>query len=176
MTPTRREFIKRGTLTAAAAGLGGFAFTAPACGPSKEKAVRVAGFVIDLSKEALPLLNLLGGQAIAELMSTKVIPALEKMKEALDKADIPTSESTLETVRNALKGVETALLNLPDSARRTTIIGILASARMLLLTVEAFIDSEMPAQTVAKSDALHAADMKKSNAQAIREAFDVVRQ
>lgn len=176
MTPTRREFIKRGALTITAAGVGGFAFTAPACGPSKEKAVRVAGFVIDLSKEALLLMELLGGRDIAQAMREKVIPALEKMKSALESTDIPASESALETVRNVLRGVETGLLNLPESARRTTIIGILASARMLLLTVEAFIESEMPAQTVTSGAGLRAVSTRKSNAAAIREAFEVVRQ
>lgn len=169
---SKRNFLKVGSVAA----IGTLTFSSGACGPSKEKAVRVAGFVIDLSKEAVPLLDLLGGHDIAELMSTKVIPALEKMKEALNNADIPTSESALQTVRNALKAVETALLNLPDSARRTTIIGILASARMLLLTVEAFIDSEMPAQASVKSATIRAAGTRKSNAVAIREAFEVVRQ
>lgn len=114
-----------------------------ACGPSKEKAVRVAGFVIDLSKESLPLLGLLGASSIADTVSSKVIPALEKLKDALSNANIPESRTTLETVRGALSAVANALLNLPESARRTTIIGILASINVLLLTVEAFVESEM---------------------------------
>lgn len=170
----RRQFAKRTALTIAAAGLGGPAFTAPACGPSKEKAVRVAGFVIDLSREAVPLLNLLGALDLAELVNTKFIPAMEKMKEALSRTDIPTSASTLETVRNALKGIETALLQLPDSARRTTIIGILASVRMLLLTVEAFVDSEMPTSTTV-SETMRSTT-RQSNAALILKAFEVVRQ
>jgi hypothetical protein len=114
----------------------------PACGISKDKAVRIADLVINLSKESLPLLVLLGARDIAQLVSTKAIPALEKLKDYLSKTDIPQATSTLETVRNVLKGIGTALLNLPDSARRTTIIGILASVNVLLLTVEAFVDSE----------------------------------
>lgn len=170
----RRQFATRSAIALPAIVL---TTAAPGCpGPSKEKAVRVAGFVIDLSKEALPLMELLGGKDIAQTMREKVIPALEKMKSALESTDIPASESALETARNVLKGVETGLLNLPDSARRTTIIGILASARMLLLTVEAFIDSEMPAPAIAKSGAMRTASAKRSNAQAIREAFEVVRQ
>jgi len=132
----RRQFTKRAALTLTVAGLGSSAFK---CGVSKEKAVRVAGFVIDLSKEAVPLLNLLGASDIATLVRDKAIPAMEKLKDALAEADIPTSQSTLQTVRSVLSGIEKALLNLPESPRVITIMGILASVRVLLLTVEAFV-------------------------------------
>lgn len=158
-TTDRRNFLKL-------AGAATIAISVPACGPSKEKAVRVTGFVIELCKEALPLLTLLGAQQIAELLETKGIPALEKLKEALSKVDVPTATSTLGTVRNVLSGVITALLKLPESPRRTTIVGILASINTLLLTVEAFIDSEMstPVKAAAGlSDAGRAAMTSKIN-------------
>ena len=128
----------------------GLSLTGASCGPSKEKAVRVAGFVIDLSKESLPLLDLLSAHDIASTVSDKVIPALGKLKEALSSANIPDSRSTLETVRGVLDTVVNGLLKLPESPRRTTIIGILASINVLLLTVEAFVGSEM--SSVAKMD------------------------
>lgn len=139
----RRQFAKHGALTLVFAGVGGSAFTAPSCGPSKEKAVRVAGFVIEITKEALPLLDLLDSRDLAETVRAKALPALEKLKDALANADIPTAGSTLTTVRSVLSGVANGLLNLPESTRRTTIIGILASINVLLLTVEAFVESEM---------------------------------
>lgn len=139
---------RREMLTTTALGMGGFVvgtgFAAPACGVSKEKAVRVAGFVIDITKESLPLLDLLGAQDIADIVESKALPAMQKLKDALANTDIPTSQSTLATVRSVLSGIGKALLNLPDSPRRTTIIGILASVNVLLLTVESFIESEMP--------------------------------
>lgn len=145
---------RRQALTTVGLGTAGFVvgtgFTAPACGVSKEKAVRVTGFVIELSKESVPLLELLGARDMAELVSTKALPALEKLKEFLSKAEIPQATNTLETVRNVLKGIGTALLNLPDTPRRTTIVGILASVNVLLLTVEAFVESESGA-TVARA-------------------------
>lgn len=141
---SKRQFLKG----AATAGIGVIAIGAGPCsGPSKEKAVKVTGFIIDLSREAVPLLGLLGAPEIADLVSTKVIPALEKLKEGLSKIDIPTATTTLGTVRSALNGVATALMNLPDSPRRTTIIGILASINVLLLTVQAFVESEMTVKT-----------------------------
>jgi hypothetical protein len=139
----RRNFMRVG----ATVGVGALVLGTTACpfsGVTKAKAVRVAGFIIDITKEALPLLDLLGAHDIAELVRIKAIPALEKLKDALANADIPTAGTTLGTVRNVLSGVANALLNLPDSPRRTTIIGILASINVLLLTVEAFIESEMP--------------------------------
>src|SRR5688572_7518974 len=135
----RRQFTKRAALTLTVAGLGGSAFK---CGISKEKAVRVTGFVIEIAKESVPLLNLLNARDLAITVDAKVIPALEKLKSALADVDIPGSQSTLATVRSTLSAVGNGLLNLPDSPRRTTIIGILASINVLLLTVEAFVESE----------------------------------
>jgi hypothetical protein len=139
---------RRDMIATSGLGIAGFAigtgFTAPACGVSKEKAVRVTGFVIEIAKEAVPLLNLLNAHDLAATVDAKVIPALEKLKSALASADIPASQSTLATVRSALSAVGNALLNLPDTPRRTTIVGILASINVLLLTVEAFVESETP--------------------------------
>lgn len=139
---------RREVLTLTGLGAVGFvtgtAFTAPACGVSKEKAVRITGLVVELSEESVPLLGLLSAEEIAEQVSTKVIPALKKLREALSKVDLPSADSTLETVRNVLGGVATALMNLPDSPRRTIVIGILTSINVMLLTVEAFIESEAP--------------------------------
>lgn len=143
---------RRQMITTTALGVGGFVvgtgFATPACGVSKERAVKVAGLVIELAKQSTPLLDLLGARDIAVMVDAKVIPALEKLRDALEDADIPSSQSMLANVRSVLSGVATALLNLPDSARRTTIIGILASVNVLLLTVEAFVESEVPATTL----------------------------
>lgn len=161
--------------TGGAAVIGGLAFTAPACPskPTKEKAVKYAGLIIDLAKEGIPLLNLLGAPNIADIVSSRVIPALEKLKDALEDTDIPTSMSTLETVRNAITLVANALMNLPESPRRTTIIGILVSVRILLLTVEAFVDSEMTPVTPA-ADAM-SAPARSSMSESIQKAFEATK-
>lgn len=153
----RRTLLKTGGLAA----VGALTVSASACGPTKEKAVRVAGFIIDLAKESLPLLELSSAPQIAELVRTKAIPALEKLKEALSNTDIPAAGSTLTTVRNVLKGIGDALLNLPESARRTTIIGILASINVLLLTVQAFVESEMTTNVAALSAPRTGAQMQR---------------
>ena len=136
----RRQFTFRGLLTLAVAALTGSAFK---CSISKEKAVRVAGFVIDITKESPSLLDLLGAHDLAEMVRVKALPALEKLKDALASADISTARSLLGNVRSVLGSVGNALLNLPESPRRSTIIGILASVNVLLLTVEAFVESEV---------------------------------
>ena len=172
---------RRQMLTTTGLGIAGFAvgtgFTAPACGVSKAKAVKVAGFVIELSKEAVPLLSLLGAPDIATQFNTKIIPLMEKLKDALNDADVPEAGSMLENVRNALSAAANALLQLPDSPRRTTIIGILASINVMLLTVEAFVESEMPDVRVSGIAAAAGPEKgrKKTTAQAIREAFEATR-
>lgn len=166
---TRRETL--GMLAWGATGyVATAAFTAPACGISKEKAVRIIDFSISLAREAVPLLNLIGAQDIAGLFETKAVPTLEKLKDALVKTDIPTAGSIFDTVRSVLGGIETALFNLPDSARRTTVLGILASMKMLLLTVRAFIESETPASSMPTM-----ASTGISTAEAIRKALEATR-
>lgn len=172
---------RRQMLTTTGLGIAGFAvgtgFTAPACGVTKAKAVKVAGFVIELSKEAVPLLDLLGARDIASRFNTTIIPAMEKLKDALADADVPEAGTMLENVRSALSVAANALLNLPDSARRTTIIGILASVNIMLLTVEAFVESEMPdaASAIAAKVGQEKTVTRKSTARAIREAFEATR-
>jgi hypothetical protein len=162
-------------ITTTALGVAGFAtgtaFTAPSCGVSKERAVKVAGLVIELSKEAVPLLDILGAHDIAIAIDAKVIPALEKLKDALADADIPSSQSMLANVRSVLSGLEKALSNLPESPRLITVMGILASVNMLLLTVEAFIDSEAAGPPPGTS----AAPRARTHAQVIKQVFEASR-
>lgn len=166
---------RRQMLVTTGLGVAGFAtgtgFSAPACGVSKEKAVKYVGLVIGLSEEAVPLLNLLGAKDIAITVDAKVIPALEKLKDALADVDIPSAGFTLETVRNVLSSVATALMNLPESPRRTTLIGIVTSVRILLLTIEAFIDSEMP--VVATS--VRSQSAKQSMTESINKVFEATK-
>lgn len=160
-------------------GLGAVGMFTTACpwdGPSKEKAVKITGLVIDLSKEAVPILRLLGANSIADQVVSKAIPALEKLKEALSKADLPTGESALETVRNVLSGIANALLNLPDSPRRTIVLGILTSINVMLLTVEAFIESEAPVAVAGARRAPRAASARRLPvASAIEKAFQATK-
>lgn len=164
----RRTALKLGGL----ATLGTLTTACPFDGVTKDKAVRVAGFVIDLTKESLPLLDLLGARDIAEQVRAKAIPALEKLKDALASTDIPTAGTALTNVRNVLSGVANALLNLPENPRRTTIIGILASINVLLLTVEAFVESETGSGMTPSTAALSA---PKTGAKMLK-VFEATRQ
>ena len=156
--------------------IAGSGFSAPACsGPSKEKAVKITGLVIELSKESVPLLQILGANDIADLVSTKAVPALEKLKEALSKADLPTAGSALQTTRSILGGISQALLNLPDSPRRTIILGILTSVNMMLLTVESFIESETPEAAAGPRRATGAPARRLSTADAIEKAYQATK-
>lgn len=170
MNVTRRTLLKTGGVAA----VGTLTLGAGPCGVSKEKAVRVAGLVIDITKESIPLLNLLGGRDIAITVETKVIPALEKLKSALADADIPDAGSMLENVRSALKLVADGLLQFPDSPRRTTILGILTSVNVMLMTIEAFVESETAISPTMKA-AIRPARAGKSNAARIAAAFEASR-
>jgi hypothetical protein len=171
----RREMITTATLGAAGFAVG-TGFSAPACGVSKEKAVKVATLVIELSGQAIPLLDLLGAHDIAVALDTKAIPALEKLRDALADADIPSSRSLLDNVRSVLGGINKALANLPESPRVITVMGILAAVNVMLLTVEAFIESEGPVAAAAPSKAGAAAAKSRDNAQAIKRVFEISRQ
>jgi len=169
---------RREMMTTTVLGVGGFAvgtgFAAPACGVSKEKAVKVATLVIELSEQAIPLLDLLGAHDIAITVDAKVIPALEKLKDALANADIPSSQSMLANVRSVLGGAEKALSNLPESPRVITVMGILASVNIMLLTVEAFIDSETP--VIGPPPGAAGAPKSRPHVEAIKRVFEASRQ
>lgn len=165
---SKRKFLQVG----AGAALGSLVIGTTGCpfdGVSKEKAIKVAGLIIGLAGESVPLLNLLGAKDLAITVDAKVIPALEKLKDALEDADIPSSQTMLQNVRSALNLVRQGLANLPESPRLITIMGIITSVNMLLLTVEAFINSETP----APAPSLMATTPKpRVNVEAIKKAYE----
>ena len=162
----RREMVGY-TGLGAAGFLIGTAFTAPACGVTKDKAVRYCTFAIGYLKDAAPLVAALGSQALATLITDKAVPALEKLKAALESNDIPTSGTWFERIQTIMGEIATALLQLPDSPKRTVILGIIALVNLTLRTVDAFIQSEEPA--VPANARMAAAP------NAIRRAFEATR-
>lgn len=152
----------------------GTGFTAPACDSvSKDKAVRYAGLAINYLKDILPIVGELGGSEIATLI-TKAVPLLEKVKAALEKADIPTAQSFFENATSVLGQVANALLQLPESTRRTTIMGILTLANVTLRTVNLFVETETPVATGDTVTGAHKA-LKVGSDNAIRRAFEATR-
>lgn len=170
----RRQVIKGGVLVVGGGLVAGFG--PPACdGVSKDKAVRYTGLVIDLVKDTAPLFQLLDAPEIAQLVIDKAVPALEKLKDALAKADIPTAGSFFDTTTSILGQISNALFQLSESARRDTIIGIIATVNLMLRTVKLFVDSEAP--TVTAVDLRRAAGGYKPSVDAIavRKAFEASR-
>lgn len=150
----------------------GTAFAAPACdGVSKDKAVRYAGLTIDYLKDILPLASQLGATELAQLIN-KAIPQLEKLKAALEKSDVPTAGNFFNTVTGILGQVANALLQLPESARRNMIMGIVTLVNITLRTVSLFVESETPTPA-ADPTAMVAGP--STAAAAIRKAFDATR-
>lgn len=167
----RREMLRLTGLGVAAVAIGP-AFTAPACDSvSKDKAVRYAGLAINYLKDILPIVGELGGSDISVLIG-KAIPLLEKVKSALEKSEIPTAQSFFDSATSVLGQVANALLQLPESTRRTTIMGILTLANVTLRTVSLFVESEVPA---VKSVASKHQPLKIGDDDAIRKAFEATR-
>lgn len=145
-------------------------FGPPACDSvSKDKAVRYAGLAINYLKDILPAAAQLGGTEIAELIN-RAIPPLEKLKAALEKAEIPTAQNFFNTVTGILGQVANALLQLPESGSRSIVMGILTLANITLRTVSLFIETEP-----ATSDSSLKAARGPRDADAIRRAFDATR-
>lgn len=143
----RREMITTGGLGAAGF-LVGTGFTAPACGVSKEKAVKYTGIAIDYLKDILPITSQLGGTEIANLIN-RAMPLMEKLKSALDNAEFPTAGSLFEQVTGILSEIANSLLQLPESPRRDQIMGILTLVNITMRTISLFVETETPADEVA---------------------------
>lgn len=153
----------------------GTAFTAPACGVSKDKAVRYAGLTINYLKDILPAAAQLGGTEIAEFIN-RAIPQLEKLKSALEQSEIPTAQHFFDKVTGILGQIANALFQLPESGSRNIIMGILTLANVTLRTISLFIEAEVPATT---ADAMPRKAGKArggtTSEDAIRKAFDATR-
>lgn len=136
---SRRNFLRLSGLTA----VGVLTLGAGPCSVTKDKAVRYTSIAINYLKDILPLASQLGGTAVAEFVN-RAIPALEKLKDALEKSDFPSAGNLFSNVTSILGQTATALLQLPESARRDTIIGILTLVNVTLRTVSLFVEAEMP--------------------------------
>lgn len=170
MNMRRREMLRNTGLGIAGFAIGS-AFTAPACdGVSKDKAVKYAGFVINYLKDLRPLVVQIGGTQIADLID-RAIPIMEKLKEALEKSEIPTAENFFNTVTSILGQIATALLQLPESTTRNTVMGILTIVNVTLRTVSLFVESQSPPSTMV--DAV--GGRVTGSAEAIRKAFEATR-
>lgn len=142
----RREMIVTSGLGAAGFVVG-TGFTAPACGVSKEKAVKYTGIAINYLKDILPIAAQLGGAAISDLIN-RALPALEKLKTALDNSEFPTAGNLFDQVTGILGQIANALLQLPESPRRNQIMGILTLVNITMRTISLFVETETPSSLV----------------------------
>lgn len=166
----RRQMIKTTGLGVAAIAVGS-GFNAPACGVSKEKAVKYTGIAIDYLKDILPIAGQLGGADISSLIN-KAIPALEKLKSALDSAEFPTAGSLFDQVTTVLGQIANALLQLPESPRRDQIMGILTLVNITMRTISLFVETETPQADLASVPS----NVRKSAApDPLRKAFEATR-
>lgn len=127
-------------------GVAGLSLLATACpfdGVTRDKAVRYTDIAIGYLKDILPIVQGIGGTAVADLVS-KAIPALEKVKAALEKSDFPAAGNFFDTVTSILGQTATALLQLPASSGRMLVIGLLGLAQATLRTVGLFVEKQMP--------------------------------
>lgn len=161
----RREAIKRTALIGAVVAVAPLA----ACGPSKDQAIRYTDIAINYLHDILPILPQIGGEEVVTLVN-KAIPLLEKLKKALEEDGVPQAGNLFDTIINTLGAVANALLRLPESAKRNTVIGILTLVQVTLRTVGLFVESETPSAMAAMP-----ATMKKMNMSAVQRAFDATR-
>lgn len=170
----RRDMLTTGALATAGFVIG-TGSSAPACDAvSKDKAVRYTGLVISLMKDTVPLFRLLGADSIAQMVVDRAVPALEKLKDALEKSQVPAG-GFLSTVTGVLGEISNALFQLPESARRDTIIGILAVVNTFLRTVDLFVESEAPVVTDGGPRRAPAPYTPSAAALAVRKAFEATR-
>lgn len=138
-------------ITTIGLGIAGFAvgtgFTAPACGVSKEKAVKYTGIAIDYLKDVLPIVSQLGGTEISNLIN-RALPLLEKLKTSLDNSEFPTAGSLFDQVTGILGQIANALFQLPESPRRDQIMSILTLVNITLRTISLFVETETPLVSV----------------------------
>lgn len=147
MTPidlSKRDFL----LCGGVAGLGLLTTACPFDGVTRDKAVRYTDIAVGYLKDITPIAQQLGGTQIVELIG-KAIPALEKLKAALEDDKFTDAGNFFDNATSILGQIANALLQLQESDRRNTIIGILTAVQVTLRTVSLFVKAEMPATTTA---------------------------
>lgn len=165
-TMTRREMVKISGLGIGAIALAGYG----PCGVSKEKAVRYCGLAIGYLKDVSPILISLGQQQVVDLIN-KAIPALEKLKTALENNDFPQAGNLFDTITGILGGIANAVAQLPDNPKKLTIIGIITLVQISMRVISAAVQSETPTPVVA----LPAGVRNAGAPNPIRRAFDATR-
>lgn len=163
---SKRRFMQVGGI----AGLGLLTTACPFDGVTKDKAVRYAGIAIDYLKDILPILSQIGGNQVIDFVN-KAIPTLEKLKDALQNSEFPTASNLFDTVTATLGQIATALLQLPESARRDTVIGIVTLVNVSLRTVRLFVDTGTSVSAAATPRGVG----QPADANALRKAFDATR-
>ena len=143
----RRQMIATTALGAAGFATG-TAFTAPACDSvSKDKAIRYCSLAIGYLKDVSPILTALGQAPVVALID-KAIPALEKLKTALESGDMPQAGNFFDTVTGILGQIATAVSNLPDSPRKLTVLGIIALVNLTLRVIGSAVETEVPVTSI----------------------------
>lgn len=165
----RREMITVSGLGATGLVITGFG--PPACGVSKEKAVKYTGIAIGYLKDVLPIVSQLGGTEIADLIN-RAIPALDKLKNALDNSEFPTAGSLFDQVTGVLGQIANALFQLPESPRRDQIMGILTLVNITMRTISLFVETETP---LASASSIPSGVRKAAAPDPIRRAFQATK-
>lgn len=166
---TRRTLLKTGGLAA----VGTLTLGAGPCGVNKDKAVRYSDIAINYLKDILPIASQLGGTQVTGFVN-QAIPALEKLKDALSKSEFPTAGNMFDTVTGILGQLATALLQLPESAKRDTVIGITTLVNVTLRTVSLFVEASTPTTASARAD-MPRGVREAASTTAIMKAFEATR-
>lgn len=168
---------RRQMITTTGLGAAGFVvgagFTAPACGVSKEKAVKYAGFAIGYLKDILPILSSFGGGNQLTDLINKAIPLMEKLKTALDNSEFPTAGNTFDMIEQVLGQISNALFQLPANTTRDSIMGIVTLVNVTIRTIGLFVKSDTPPSAMPSN--VPGSIQRAANPDAIRRAHDATR-
>lgn len=169
----RRQILKGSVALVGTSALVGYG--PPACdGVTKDKAVKYTEFVINYLKDLRPLALQLGSAEIANLID-HAVPVLEKLKDAIEKSEIPTAQNFFDTVTGILGQIANALFQLPESLTRDTVMGIVTIVNVTLRTVQLFVESEAPTTADGPRRAPGAGYKPSASAVKMRYAFEATR-
>lgn len=153
-------------------GIGGLALVGYGpCGVSKERAVKYTGIAVNYLKDVLPIASQLGGAEIVSLIN-RALPALEKLKSALDNSEFPDAGNLFDQITGILGQIANALLQLPDSSRRDQVLAVLTLVNITLRTISLFVETETPPSA---APSIPVGVRRAASPQAIRRAFEATR-
>lgn len=150
----RRTLLKTGGLAVAGATVAPLALTQSACGSTRTLA-KWTGIGMEIFTQMSPILTEMGAGGVAGLVA-RALPVMSKLKSAFESNNNATAFQLFDNLTNPQTGIIVEISNavgVLQGQKRVILLGLLASAQVIMKTIAANIVEEVPPAAAANARA-----------------------